>query len=78
MSLFNTGDAQGPWRRVTICGVPGPILESIIGDVLNNVISTNPSLVQQLIGGAGTVIQPGSPIDDLLSTGFGACSFTTP
>jgi phospholipid/cholesterol/gamma-HCH transport system substrate-binding protein len=78
VSLFNTGDAQGPWRRVTICGVPGPILESIIGDVLNNVITTNPSLVEQLIGGAGTVIQPGSPIDDLLSTGFGACSFTTP
>jgi phospholipid/cholesterol/gamma-HCH transport system substrate-binding protein len=78
VSLFNTGDAQGPWRRVTICGVPGPILESIIGDVLNNVISTNPGLVQQLIGGTGTVIQPGSPIDDLLSTGFGACSFTTP
>jgi phospholipid/cholesterol/gamma-HCH transport system substrate-binding protein len=78
VSLFNTGDAQGPWRRVTICGVPGPILESIIGDVLEDVITTNPSLVQQLIGGAGTVIQPGSPIDDLLSTGFGACSFTTP
>ncbi len=78
VSLFNTADAQGPWRRVTICGVPGPILESIIGDVLNNVISTNPDLVQQLIGGAGTVIQPGSPIDDVLSTGFGACSFTTP
>ena len=37
VSLFTTADAQGPWRRVTICGVPGPILDSLIGDVLENV-----------------------------------------
>jgi phospholipid/cholesterol/gamma-HCH transport system substrate-binding protein len=78
VSLFNTGDAQGPWRRVTICGVPGPILDAIIGQVIDNVITTNPSLVEQLIGGTGTVIQPGSPIDDLLSTGFGSCNFNAP
>jgi phospholipid/cholesterol/gamma-HCH transport system substrate-binding protein len=77
VSLFNTADAQGPWRRVTICGVPGPILEALIGSVLNNVISTNPTLVEQLIGGVGTVIQPGSPIDELLATGFGSCNFGT-
>ena len=28
VSLFNTADAQGPWRRVTICGVPAPILQA--------------------------------------------------
>jgi phospholipid/cholesterol/gamma-HCH transport system substrate-binding protein len=78
VSLFNTADAQGPWRRVTICGVPAPILQSIIGDVLDNVISTNPSLVEQLIGGTGTVIQPGSPIANVLATGFGSCNFNTP
>ena len=78
VSLFNTADAQGPWRRVTICGVPAPILQSIIGGVLNNVIETNPSLVEQLIGGTGTVIQPGSPIDNVLSTGFGSCNFNAP
>jgi phospholipid/cholesterol/gamma-HCH transport system substrate-binding protein len=78
VSLFNTGDAQGPWRRVTICGVPGPILDTIIGQVIDNVLTTNPSLVEQLIGGTGTVIQPGSPIDDLLSTGFGSCNFNAP
>jgi hypothetical protein len=46
--------------------------------VLNDVIQTNPSLVQQLIGGPGTVIQPNSPISDLLATGFGSCNFPPP
>jgi phospholipid/cholesterol/gamma-HCH transport system substrate-binding protein len=78
VSLFNTADAQGPWRRVTICGVPGPILTTLIGTVLTNVGSTNPGLVEQLIGGPGSVIQPDSPIDQLLETGFGSCNFNTP
>jgi phospholipid/cholesterol/gamma-HCH transport system substrate-binding protein len=78
VSLFNTADAQGPWRRVTICGVPAPILSSLIGSVLQNVSSTNPSLVQQLIGGPGSVIQPGSPIANVLNTGFGSCNFNAP
>jgi phospholipid/cholesterol/gamma-HCH transport system substrate-binding protein len=78
VSLFNTADAQGPWRRVTICGVPGVILQSLIGSVLESVSSTDPGLVEQLIGGTGTVIQPGSPIDQLLGTGFGSCNFNTP
>jgi phospholipid/cholesterol/gamma-HCH transport system substrate-binding protein len=78
VSLFNTADAQGPWRRVTICGVPAPILQTIIGGVLENVVKTNPSLAEQLIGGTGSVIQPGSPIANVLSTGFGSCNFNTP
>jgi phospholipid/cholesterol/gamma-HCH transport system substrate-binding protein len=78
VSLFNTADAQGPWRRVTICGVPAPILQTIIGGVLENVVKTNPSLAEQLIGGTGGVIQPGSPIANVLSTGFGSCNFNTP
>jgi phospholipid/cholesterol/gamma-HCH transport system substrate-binding protein len=78
VSLFNTADAQGPWRRVTICGVPAPILQTIISGVLENVVKTNPGLAEQLIGGAGSVIQPGSPIDNVLSTGFGSCNFNAP
>jgi phospholipid/cholesterol/gamma-HCH transport system substrate-binding protein len=78
VSLFSTADAQGPWRRVTICGVPGPFLTSLIQQVLTQVNQTNPSLVQQLIGGLGNVIQPGSPIANVLATGFGSCSFGTP
>jgi len=78
VSLFNTADAQGPWRRVTICGVPAPILQTIIGGVLDNVVKTNPGLAEQLIGGTGNVIQPGSPIANVLSTGFGSCNFNAP
>jgi hypothetical protein len=63
---------------VTICGVPGPFLDALIGQVLAQVKSTNPSLVEQLIGGAGSVIQPGSPIANVLATGFGSCNFGTP
>jgi phospholipid/cholesterol/gamma-HCH transport system substrate-binding protein len=78
VSLFSSADGQGPWRRVTICGVPGPILTQLVTDVLKQVQSSNPGLVQQLIGGTGSVIQPGSPISNLLATGFGSCSFGTP
>jgi phospholipid/cholesterol/gamma-HCH transport system substrate-binding protein len=78
VSLFNTADAQGPWRRVTICGVPAPILQTIIGGVLDNVVKTNPGLAEQLIGGTGNVIQPGSPIANVLGTGFGSCNFNAP
>jgi phospholipid/cholesterol/gamma-HCH transport system substrate-binding protein len=78
VSLFSTADAQGPWRRVTICNVPGPILEGLVQSVLTQVQQTNPGLVQQLIGGVGSVIQPGSPIANVLATGFGSCSFGTP
>jgi phospholipid/cholesterol/gamma-HCH transport system substrate-binding protein len=75
VSLFSTADGQGPWRRVTICGVDPAILRSIINGVLGNVLEVNPGLVEQLIGGPGSVIQPGSPIDELLATGFGSCNF---
>jgi phospholipid/cholesterol/gamma-HCH transport system substrate-binding protein len=78
VSLFSSADAQGPWRRVTICGVPGPFLNGLIANVLTQVKSTNPTLVQQLIGAAGSVIQPGSPIANVLATGFGSCNFGTP
>jgi phospholipid/cholesterol/gamma-HCH transport system substrate-binding protein len=78
VSLFSSADAQGPWRRVTICGVPGPFLDALIGQVLTQVKSTDPGLVQQLIGGAGSVIQPGSPIANVLATGFGSCNFGAP
>jgi phospholipid/cholesterol/gamma-HCH transport system substrate-binding protein len=75
VSLFSTADAQGPWRRVTICKVPEAVLNGLIEDVLTEVGSSDPGLVEQLIGGPGSVIQPGSPIDQLLATGFGSCDF---
>jgi phospholipid/cholesterol/gamma-HCH transport system substrate-binding protein len=77
VSLFSTADGQGPWRRVTICNVPDVVLTGLIDDVLTEVGSTDPGLVGDLIGGVGTVIQPGSPIDSLLDTGFGSCNFNS-
>ena len=71
-SLFSTADAQGPWRRVTICGVPAAVLNGIVGGVVNDVSETNPALADLLTTpGAGGV----TPIDQLLNTQFGSCNF---
>jgi phospholipid/cholesterol/gamma-HCH transport system substrate-binding protein len=78
-SLFSTADAQGPWRRVTICGVPAAVLAGIVEDVVGHVGESNPALSDLLTtpGAGGT-----SPVDQLLATQFGSCNFnalpTTP
>jgi len=83
VSLFSTADAQGPWRRVALCGVPSAVVNSLLQGVLAEVSAQDPGFVEQLIGGplAGGV-QPGSPVQSLLDTQFGGCSFdalpTTP
>jgi phospholipid/cholesterol/gamma-HCH transport system substrate-binding protein len=71
-SLFSTADGQGPWRRVTICGVPAPVLAGIVQGVLNDVSESNPALHDLLTtpGAGGT-----SPADQLLNTQFGSCNF---
>jgi phospholipid/cholesterol/gamma-HCH transport system substrate-binding protein len=78
-SLFSTADGQGPWRRVTICGVPPAVLEGIVNDVVGDVAESNPALEDLLTTpGAGGV----TPIEELLNTQFGSCNFnalpTTP
>ncbi|MBA3264518.1 MAG: MCE family protein [Thermoleophilaceae bacterium] len=78
VSLFSTADAQGPWRRVTICGVNPAILNVIIDGVLKYVNKTDPGLVGSLIGAPGSTILAGSPIQNLLDTGFGTCNFNAP
>jgi phospholipid/cholesterol/gamma-HCH transport system substrate-binding protein len=78
-SLFSTADAQGPWRRVTICGVPASVLSGIVQGVVNDVAGSNPPLHDLLTtpGSGGA-----SPVDQLLNTQFGSCNFnalpTTP
>ncbi len=78
-SLFSSADAQGPWRRVTICGVPAAVLTGIVQGVLTDVGSTNPDLFNLLNtpGAGGT-----TPVDQLINTQFGSCNFnnlpTTP
>jgi phospholipid/cholesterol/gamma-HCH transport system substrate-binding protein len=75
VSLFNTADPQGPWRRVTICGLDIAQLQPLLGFTLSTVGETNPALVQQLTGGTDGTIQPGSPVQNLLDSGFGTCDF---
>jgi phospholipid/cholesterol/gamma-HCH transport system substrate-binding protein len=78
-SLFSTADGQGPWRRVTICGVPASVLTGIVNGVVGNIEASNPALSDLLTnpGGSGS-----SPVDQLLATQFGSCNFnalpTTP
>jgi phospholipid/cholesterol/gamma-HCH transport system substrate-binding protein len=72
-SLFSTADGQGPWRRVTICGVPAAALTGIVTGVLNDISSHNPALADQL----NNLTSPGgsSAVDQLLATQFGSCNF---
>jgi len=78
-SLFSTADAQGPWRRVTICGVPAAVLAGIVEDVVVHVGETNPALHDLLTAPDAT---GSSAVDQLLATQFGSCNFnalpTTP
>jgi phospholipid/cholesterol/gamma-HCH transport system substrate-binding protein len=72
-SLFSSADGQGPWRRVTICGLPAAAVTGIVGDVLAEVGASNPALADQL----NAITSPGgsSAVDQLLATQFGSCNF---
>lgn len=72
-SLFSSADGQGPWRRVTICGVPTAALTGIVNGVVADISETNPALADQLTA----VTSPGgsSAVDQLLATQFGSCNF---
>jgi phospholipid/cholesterol/gamma-HCH transport system substrate-binding protein len=72
VSLFSTADGQGPWRRVTICGVPAAVLSGIVNNVLGHVGESNPAL-QDLLTAPGPT--GSSPTDQLLATQFGSCNF---
>ena len=72
-SLFSSADGQGPWRRVTICGLPAAAVTGIVNGVLADVGESNPALADQLTG----ITSPGgsSAVDQLLATQFGSCNF---
>jgi phospholipid/cholesterol/gamma-HCH transport system substrate-binding protein len=77
-SLFSTADGQGPWRRVTICGVPAAVITALIGTVATEIGADDPAALEDLIG-AGTALNPavGSPLRQILSSQFGSCNFDT-
>jgi hypothetical protein len=72
-SLFSSADGQGPWRRVTICGIPAAAVTGIVNNVLNELSASNPALADQLTA----ITSPGgsSAVDQLLATQFGSCNF---
>lgn len=76
VSLFSTADPQGPWRRVTICGLPAGSVTGLLQLVLAQTNATDPDLVEQLLGGplAGGIVK-GSPIGKLLDSQVGTCNF---
>jgi phospholipid/cholesterol/gamma-HCH transport system substrate-binding protein len=77
-SLFSSADGQGPWRRVTICGVPASVIQGIIGTVLTEIGAEDPAFAEELIGGAiGGGTQEGSPVDQILDSQFGSCNFNS-
>jgi phospholipid/cholesterol/gamma-HCH transport system substrate-binding protein len=75
VSLFNTADAQGPWRRLTICGVSPAVITGLLSIVLSRVGTEDPPLASALTGGPGGTIQPGSPVAALQESQFGSCSY---
>jgi phospholipid/cholesterol/gamma-HCH transport system substrate-binding protein len=76
-SLFSSADGQGPWRRVTICGVPAAVITALIGTVATEIGVDDPAALEDLIGPGGTPLSPaeGSPIDQILDSQFGSCNF---
>ncbi len=72
-SLFSSADGQGPWRRVTICGVPASVIASLVQGVLAEVGVDNPALAEQLTEATGP--EGTSAVDQLLATQFGSCNF---
>jgi phospholipid/cholesterol/gamma-HCH transport system substrate-binding protein len=72
-SLFSSADGQGPWRRVTICGVPVASLTGIVNGVLADVGEHNPALADLLTN--ATSPTGTSPVNQLLATQFGSCNF---
>jgi phospholipid/cholesterol/gamma-HCH transport system substrate-binding protein len=75
VSLFNTADAQGPWRRLTICGLPPAVVTGLLGGVLAELGAENPALLQQLLDRLGAT--EADLAQKLLeaSGGFGICNF---
>ena len=75
VSLFSTANAQGPWRRVTICGLQPAVVTALLGLVLGRAGAEDPGLTQLLTGAPGGIVQPGSPVAALNEMQFASCSF---
>jgi phospholipid/cholesterol/gamma-HCH transport system substrate-binding protein len=85
VSLFSTADAQGVFRRLTICDLPVGILSGIqLGPLVRQIAENQPALLSQVVAGLGGqgLLPAGTPtIDDVVeavnaaSGGLGDCRF---
>jgi phospholipid/cholesterol/gamma-HCH transport system substrate-binding protein len=85
VSLFSTADAQGVYRRLTICGLPVGILGAVqLGPLVREIADEQPEILSQVVGGlnAQGLLPTGSPtttqlVDALTEAtgGLGDCRF---
>jgi len=64
VSLFSTADAQGVYRRLTICGLPVGILgPPQLGPLVTQIAQGQPALLSDLVGGlvGQGLLPPGTP-----------------
>ena len=84
VSLFSTADAQGVFRRLTICGL-GPLIGPVqLAPILNGVAANEPALLGQIVAGlqGQGLLPPGTPttpevidaVEEAID-GLGACRF---
>ena len=65
VSLFNTSDATGPFRRTTLCGVSLPSAASQLQGALGQLVQNDPTQLTEVP----------QIIDSVVSSGFGTCEF---
>jgi phospholipid/cholesterol/gamma-HCH transport system substrate-binding protein len=85
VSLFSTADAQGVYRRLTICGLPPGILAGLqLGPLVRQIAAEHPQILSELIaglGGQGLLPSTNPTPDELVAAvgeatgGLGDCRF---
>jgi phospholipid/cholesterol/gamma-HCH transport system substrate-binding protein len=85
VSLFSTADAQGVFRRLTICGLaPGALAGVQLGPLVTDLAEQEPEILSQVVAGlnAQGLLPPGTPttsgIADAVAeatAGLGDCRF---
>jgi phospholipid/cholesterol/gamma-HCH transport system substrate-binding protein len=85
VSLFSTADAQGVYRRLTICGLPAGILAGLqLGPLVRQIAAEQPQLLSEMIaglGGQGLLPSTNPTPDELVAAvgeatgGLGDCRF---
>ena len=85
VSLFSTADAQGVYRRLTICGLPVGILGAVqLGPLVTQIAEEQPALLTEVVSGLGAqgLLPGGTPTTaDLVEAmtaatgGLGDCRF---